>query len=89
MEALAGRLALHADEIATAARGFSARAESLDFMGPAATRFRASIEAQRTRSEATAERVLEMSQALRRAAETARLQIADWERLQASQRDRS
>ena len=87
MHDLAGELARAADKVATSARGFVARAESIDFEGAAATRFRASMVTQRSRADSVATRALELSQQLRRAAEIAHAQIREWERRQTLYQD--
>jgi len=80
MDALASDLIRTAGDIASAADGFTARAQSIDFLGPAATRFRASVTVQRRRSQNAAARAMELGHLLRRAAEDARSQLAAWER---------
>lgn len=87
MHELAGELGRAADKIATSARGFSERAESLDFEGPAATRFRASMITQRRVADHAANRALDLSELLRRAAERAHAEIREWERIQALLRE--
>ncbi len=80
MDELADRLVRDAGDIGSAANGFLARAESIDFLGPAATRFRAAITQHHATATNVTDRAVALAQTLRRAAEHARLELAAWER---------
>lgn len=83
MDALAERLFHRANEIDGAARGLVQRADSIDFEGPAATEFRVAVDAESAAARELSQRTIEIAHQLRRAAQTARFQIDQWQQAQA------
>lgn len=88
MDALAGQLYRRADEIDSAARGLVQRADSIDFEGPAATEFRVAVDAESATARELSQRTIEIAHQLRRAAQTARIQIERWQRAQTAEQER-
>ena len=84
MDDLAGQLYRRADEIDSGARGLVQRADSIDFEGPAATEFRVTVDAESAAARELSRRTIEIAHQLRRAAQTARIQIEQWRQAQAA-----